>query len=106
MPIFSIETIINAFINNKIMPENMNQSDEQQEVTFTEKERKITWRSFIQISGFTIIFFIIAIVLMVIGLILFYKTSTALRENAGFWLIFSGVIVFLFTVIFGFEKIE
>ncbi|NHJ46729.1 MAG: hypothetical protein FK733_02965 [Asgard group archaeon] len=93
------------------MPENAKQSDQQtdtltDDTTFVEKEKKITWRSFLKISGFTITFVVISLVLMIVGLILFYKTSSPLKGNAGYWMILAGVILFLLTVIFGFEKIE
>jgi len=71
-----------------------------------EVKKKLTLRSFIKISGFTITFASIAILLMIIGLILFYRIGGSLRENVGYWMIFAGVILFLLTVVFGFEKIE
>ncbi|HUT82354.1 MAG TPA: hypothetical protein VMZ29_14230 [Candidatus Bathyarchaeia archaeon] len=83
-------------------------SNEQQTTELEQpiKEKKVSWRSFMKISGFTITFAAISIVLIIIGLILFYKADGLLRNNAGFWIILAGVIVFLLTVILGFEKVE
>ncbi len=89
---------------NSVTPE----SDDQQSTELEQsiKEKKVNWRSFIKVSGFTITFTAISILLITIGLILFYKTEAVLRTNVGFWMILAGVIVFLLTVILGFEKID
>ncbi len=73
---------------------------------FPESKPKVNWKSFIKFSGFTITFVVISLALMIIGLILFYKNPTVIRENVGFWIAFAGVIIFLLTVILGFEKVD
>jgi len=66
--------------------------------------KKTSFQRFLKFSGFTLIFVGIAIILMIAGLVIFYRTGEIVKENAGFWLALSGVIIFLFTVIFGFER--
>ncbi|MBN1328013.1 MAG: hypothetical protein JXA54_00945 [Candidatus Heimdallarchaeota archaeon] len=87
---------------------NTHESNEEQtnELELPVKEKKVNWRSFIKISGFTITFAAISILLIIIGLILFYRADGLLRNNVGFWMILAGVIIFLLTVILGFEKVE
>ncbi|NHJ85277.1 MAG: hypothetical protein FK734_07430 [Asgard group archaeon] len=75
----------------------------------TEEEehiKKFTFKSFLRMSGFTIVFSIISVILMVVGIILFYKIDTAVSQNAGFWIVLTGVVIFLLTVIFGFNKVD
>ena len=71
-----------------------------------EEEKKFTLRIFLKKSGLTISFASLAIILMVVGLIVFYRINGSLSQNAGFWMILLGVGIFLLTVIFGFEKLE
>ncbi len=86
------------------------ESDEEnmlfEEEIFVDSSRKFTFRSFLRMSGITIVFLLLAAVVMIIGLIVYYYTATETLRNAGFWLIIVGVIVFLLTIIFGFERIE
>jgi hypothetical protein len=81
------------------------QSYLEQEI-FVEPKRKVTWRSFIRISGFTTTFVSLAIISMIIGLIMYYGFSAPMVTNAGFWIIFVGVGLFLVTIIFGFERVN
>ncbi|NPE08436.1 MAG: hypothetical protein GNW80_09170 [Asgard group archaeon] len=75
-------------------PDNELQSYLEQEI-FVEPKRKVTWRSFIRIS-----------VSMIIGLVMYYGFSGTMIRNAGFWIIFVGVGLFLISVIFGFERVD
>ena len=94
-------------IHNSVQQNNISEQDkETNEITPAEKRKKITWKSFLRFSGFTIIFALISTILMIVGLVLFYKSGVDSVTNAGKWMIVSGVIIFLFTIIFGFEKIE
>ena len=77
-----------------------------EEEIFVDSPRKFTFRSFLKMSGITIIFLLVSAVIMIIGLIVFYYTAAEAIKNVGFWLIITGVIVFLLTIIFGFERIE
>ena len=81
------------------------QSYLEQEI-FVEPKRKVTWRSFIKISGFTITFVSLALISMTIGLIMYYGFSAPMVTKAGFWIIFVGVGLFLVSVIFGFERVD
>ncbi|MCG3252620.1 MAG: hypothetical protein KAX09_02125 [Candidatus Heimdallarchaeota archaeon] len=81
------------------------QSYLEQEI-FVEPKRKVTWRSFIRISGFTITFVSLALISMIIGLVMYYGFSGTMVRNAGFWIIFVGVGLFLLTIIFGFERVD
>ncbi len=81
------------------------QSYLEQEI-FVEPKRKVTWRSFIRISGFTITFVSLALLSMIIGLVMYYGFSGTMVQNAGFWIIFVGVGLFLISVIFGFERVD
>lgn len=81
------------------------QSYLEQEI-FVEPKRKVTWRSFIRISGFTITFVSLALLSMIIGLVMYYGFSGTMVNNAGFWMIFVGVGLFLISVIFGFERVD
>ena len=81
------------------------QSYLEQEI-FVEPKRKVTWRSFIRISVFTITFVSLALLSMIIGLVMYYGFSGAMVQNAGFWIIFVGVGLFLLTIIFGFERVD
>ncbi len=86
-------------------PDNELQSYLEQEI-FVEPKRKVTWRSFIRISGFTITFVSLALISMIIGLVMYYGFSGTMIRNAGFWIIFVGVGLFLISVIFGFERVD
>ncbi|MHA1556770.1 MAG: hypothetical protein ACTSPM_07530 [Candidatus Heimdallarchaeota archaeon] len=77
-----------------------------EEEIFVDSPRKFTFRSFLKMSGITIILLLVSAVIMLVGLIVFYYTAAETVKNVGFWLIISGVIVFLLTIIFGFERIE
>ncbi len=77
-----------------------------EEEIFVDSPRKFTFRSFLKMSGITIILLLVSAVIMLVGLIVFYYTAAETIKNVGFWLIISGVIVFLLTIIFGFERIE
>jgi len=66
--------------------------------------KKTPYQTFLKFSGFTLIFIGVAIILMIAGIIVFYRTGAIVKENAGFWLALIGVVMFLFTVIFGFER--
>jgi len=81
------------------------QSYLEQEV-FVEPKPKVTWRSFIRISGFTITFVSLALISMIIGLVMYYGFTGSMVKNAGFWIIFVGVGLFLLTIIFGFERVN
>ncbi len=73
---------------------------------FVEPKEKKTWRSFIKISGFTIVLVVLALISMILGLIMYYGFSAPMVTNAGFWIIFIGVGLFLLTIIFGFERVH
>jgi hypothetical protein len=73
---------------------------------FVEPKPKVTWRSFIKISGFTITLVSLALLSMIIGLVMYYGFSAPMVTNAGFWIIFVGVGLFLISVIFGFERVH
>jgi len=73
---------------------------------FVDKSKKFTFKSFLKTNGFTLTFLVLSAIIMIIGLILFYWLEQELVKNAGFWLIISGVAVFLLTIIFGFQKLE
>ena len=77
-----------------------------EEEIFVDSQKKFTFRSFLKMSGITITFLITAAVLMIVGLIVFYFTAAEPTKNVGFWLIIAGVIGFLLTTIFGFERID
>ncbi len=77
-----------------------------EEEIFVDSPRKFTFRSFLKMSGITIIFLLVSAIIMLVGLIVFYYTIADPVKNVGFWLIIAGVIVFLLTIIFGFERIE
>ncbi|NHK31240.1 MAG: hypothetical protein FK730_07805 [Asgard group archaeon] len=96
------ENIHNSEQQNKVTEQGKNSN----ETTAIEKKKKVTWKSFLRISGLTIVFALISTILMIVGLVLFYKSGVDPVTNAGKWMIVSGVIIFLFTIIFGFEKIE
>jgi len=81
------------------------QSYLEQEV-FVEPKEKRTWRSFVKISGFTIVLVILSLISMILGLVMYYGFSAPMVTNAGFWIIFVGVGLFLLTIIFGFERIH
>ncbi|GAJ04403.1 unnamed protein product [marine sediment metagenome] len=91
--------------NEDATPDNELQAYLEQEI-FVEPKRKVTWRSFIRISGFTITFVSLALISMIIGLIMYYGFSGVMVQNAGFWIIFVGVGLFLISVIFGFERVD
>ncbi|NHJ33480.1 MAG: hypothetical protein FK732_11525 [Asgard group archaeon] len=99
------ETTENPKIEEVTPQEIENQSRLEQEV-FVEPKREVTWRSFIKISGFTIVFISLALISMTIGLIMYYVSSRPMVQNAGFWIIFVGVAIFLLTIIFGFERVH
>ncbi|NHJ03634.1 MAG: hypothetical protein EAX90_02345 [Candidatus Heimdallarchaeota archaeon] len=77
-----------------------------EEGIFIDKSKKFTFRSFLKTNGFTLTFLVLSAIVMIIGLILFYWLEQELVKNAGFWLIISGVAVFLLTIILGFQKLE
>lgn len=77
-----------------------------EEEIFVDSPRKFTFRSFLKMSGITIIFLLISAIIMIVGLIVFYYTVAETIKNAGFWLIITGVVVFFLTIIFGFERID
>lgn len=77
-----------------------------EEEIFVDSSRKFTFRSFLKMSGITIIFLLVSAVIIIVGLIVFYYNAAETLKNAGFWMIIVGVIVFFLTIIFGFERIE
>ena len=91
--------------NEETTEDNELQSYLEQEI-FVEPKRKVTWRSFIKISGFTITFVSLALIAMILGLAMYYGFSAPMVKNAGFWIIFVGVGLFLVSVIFGFERVH
>jgi len=91
--------------NEDTTQENELQSYLEQEI-FVDPKRKVTWQSFIRISGFTITFVSLALISMIIGLVMYYGFTGPIVKNAGFWIIFVGVGLFLLTIIFGFERVN
>jgi cytochrome c biogenesis protein CcdA len=70
------------------------------------KKKALSIRAFIRISGFTITFVVLSFVLIIIGIVLYYVQANPQIQDVGFWLAVAGVIVFMLTMIFGFEKID
>lgn len=67
---------------------------------------KFTYKKFLKKNGLTISLFLFSTLIMVVGLILYYQVENIITSKTGFWMIFSGVILFLVTIIFGFERIN
>lgn len=105
----------NALTYYMLMSENINNSEQQNKIadqnielndTAVVKDKKGFWRLFLRFSGFTIVFALLSMILIIIGLVLFYKSGAETVILAGKWMTIAGVVTFLFTVIFGFERIE
>ena len=82
--------------------------DAQQEIIYDNlpEPKRPSFRSFIKLSGITIVSISIAFISIILGIILFYTTTTKAANDAGLWLSIIGVVIFMFTIIFGFERIE
>ena len=104
------QTLSENLTAEKIEPEIQKTEDEEEilleEEIFVDSKKKFTLRSFLKMSGITIIFLVVAAILMIAGLAVFYYTAAEPTRNVGFWLIVAGVVTFLLTMIFGFERIE
>lgn len=85
---------------------NVDQNNKLNESAEIPKDKKGFWRLFFRFSGFTLAFAFISISVIIIGLILFYKSGTETVVTAGKWMTVAGVVLFLFTVIFGFERFD
>lgn len=95
----------NSIANNENDQNKMEVRSLEQEI-FVDDSKRITFKSFLKTNAITLIFMFLSAIAMIIGLFLFYWLEEELIKNAGFWLIISGVVAFLLTIIFGFQKLE
>ena len=65
-----------------------------------------TFKIFLRKSGISIVLGGIAIIAIILGVILFYVSDGPITQKAGLWLGIAGVVIFMLTTIFGFERIE
>ncbi|MBD3192450.1 MAG: hypothetical protein GF308_17555 [Candidatus Heimdallarchaeota archaeon] len=75
-----------------------------EEEVFVDPPEQSFWVKY-NINWLTISLAVLGIVLVILGVIFFYRIE-AISPTIGFWLSVAGVLLFLFTVIFGFERIR
>ncbi len=85
--------------------------EEKPEVLEEPEEVKVsvrkTFKEFLKQSGLSLIFGGIAIIIIIIGVILYYTAADhPITQKTGLWLGIAGVVIFMLTTIFGFERIE
>ena len=84
--------------------------EEKPEVLEEPEEVKVsvrkTFKEFLKQSGLSLIFGGIAIIIIILGVILYYTAAGPITQKTGLWLGIAGVVIFMLTTIFGFERIE
>lgn len=75
-----------------------------EEEVFVDPPEQSFWAKY-NINWFTISLAGLGIVLVILGIIFFYRIE-AISSAIGFWFSIAGVLLFLFTIIFGFERIR
>jgi len=65
-----------------------------------------SFKVFLRKSGLSLVLGGIAIVLIILGVVLYYASTGLTTQKAGLWLGIAGVVIFMLTTIFGFERIE
>lgn len=88
-----------------IVEEESNQEilEETDEVKVSFKE---SLKEFLRKSGLSLVLGGIAIIIIILGVVLYYTSTGLTTQKAGLWLGIVGVVIFMLTTIFGFERIE
>ncbi|MHA1125840.1 MAG: hypothetical protein ACTSO7_10955 [Candidatus Heimdallarchaeota archaeon] len=77
-----------------------------EEIDDEAEPKRFTLKTFLRKSGLSIVLGGIAILTIILGVILYYTGNNPTTQKTGLWLGIVGVVIFMLTTIFGFERIE